>query len=91
MCVAVALLLLAAPRSMCAGVCPARSLSHPPPHTHTRTHSPPRLACLAPAAGKFDWVLLRGCQVSSKAIGNHDYSASDHKWLLVDVHIDQQG
>lgn len=40
--------------------------------------------------GKFDWVLLRGCQVASKAIGNHDYSASDHKWLLVDVHIAQQ-
>lgn len=36
-------------------------------------------------SGKLDWVLLRGLQVVSKALGNHDYSSSDHKWLLVGV------
>jgi hypothetical protein len=36
-------------------------------------------------AGKLDWVLLRGCQVVEKAMGNADYAASDHKWLRVDV------
>jgi endonuclease/exonuclease/phosphatase (EEP) superfamily protein YafD len=37
--------------------------------------------------GKLDWVLLRGLQVVGKAIGNHDYAASDHKWLMVDVRV----
>ena len=37
--------------------------------------------------GKLDWLLLRGLDVQSKAIGNHDYNASDHKWLRADVFI----
>ena len=37
-------------------------------------------------AGKLDWVLLRGgCRVVAQAMGNDQYEASDHKWLLVDV------
>lgn len=40
--------------------------------------------------GKLDWVLMRGCNVVSKRMGNHDYSASDHKWLQVDVRLQQQ-
>jgi len=39
-------------------------------------------------AGKLDWVLVRGMRVLTKALGNHDYSASDHKWLLVEVMLD---
>ena len=35
--------------------------------------------------GKLDWVLLRRLAVHAKAVGNHNYSASDHKWLSVDV------
>ncbi len=35
--------------------------------------------------GKLDWVLLRRLEVASKGIGNHDYAASDHKWLSADV------
>jgi hypothetical protein len=37
--------------------------------------------------GKLDWVLLRGAAlaVAGTALGNHDYSLSDHKWLSVDV------
>jgi len=35
--------------------------------------------------GKLDWVLLKGFGVVSKNIGNHDFSASDHKWMMVDV------
>ena len=36
-------------------------------------------------AGKLDWVLLRRLTVKSSVVGNHDYSASDHKWLCADV------
>ncbi len=35
--------------------------------------------------GKLDWMLLRRMSVSATAMGNHDYSASDHKWLSADV------
>ena len=35
--------------------------------------------------GKLDWLLLRRLAVSGTAVGNHDYSASDHKWLSADV------
>ena len=40
--------------------------------------------------GKLDWVLLRGAAlvVAGTALGNHDYSLSDHKWLTVDVMAD---
>ncbi|GLC59105.1 Nuclear speckle splicing regulatory protein 1 [Pleodorina starrii] len=37
---------------------------------------------------KLDWVLLRGCRAVSRRMGNHDYSASDHKWLLVEVEVE---
>ena len=35
--------------------------------------------------GKLDWLLLRKMRVLEKDIGNHDYSASDHKWLSANV------
>ena len=35
--------------------------------------------------GKLDWLLLRRLQVQVTSIGNHDYHASDHKWLCADV------
>jgi len=35
--------------------------------------------------GKLDWLLVRGFDVTAKGSGNHDYSASDHKSLYVDV------
>jgi hypothetical protein len=42
--------------------------------------------------GKLDWALLRGMHVVAKSMGNDDYSASDHKWLLVEVQLaGQQG
>jgi hypothetical protein len=44
-----------------------------------------RLGPLHLMAGKLDWVLLRGCQVVGKGMGNYDYAASDHKWLMVKV------
>jgi hypothetical protein len=34
-------------------------------------------------------TLLRGFNVLNKGIGNHDYSASDHKYLFVDVILDK--
>lgn len=37
--------------------------------------------------GKLDWTLLRGLQVLSASMGNDDYAASDHRWLLVKVVI----
>lgn len=33
--------------------------------------------------GKLDWILIKDLKVSRKHIGNHDYSLSDHKWLMV--------
>ncbi|WIA35111.1 hypothetical protein OEZ86_003596 [Tetradesmus obliquus] len=39
-------------------------------------------------AGKLDWCLLRGMRVLRKQMGNDDYAASDHKWLLVEVQLD---
>mmetsp|Transcript_8371 Transcript_8371/g.25104 ORF Transcript_8371/g.25104 Transcript_8371/m.25104 type:complete len:379 (+) Transcript_8371:2625-3761(+) len=36
-------------------------------------------------SGKLDWVLLRRLQAVNTGIGNHDYAASDHKWLSADV------
>jgi hypothetical protein len=46
-----------------------------------------RLGPLHLMAGKLDWCLLRGCHVVQKAMGNSDYSASDHKWLCVAVQL----
>eukprot|EP00775_Hariotina_reticulata_P004582 gene4582-4836_t len=37
------------------------------------------------AHGKLDWALLRGMKVLSAVMGNDDYAASDHRWLLVEV------
>lgn len=49
-----------------------------------------RLLGFSLMTGKLDWTLLKGLQVASTRMGNHDYGASDHKWLLVeaDLHID---
>jgi hypothetical protein len=33
--------------------------------------------------GKLDWCLLKGCRVLATALGNDDFAASDHRWLLV--------
>lgn len=35
--------------------------------------------------GKLDWILVKGMQFGEKEIGNHDYTMSDHKWLLLEV------
>lgn len=56
---------------------------------HSPLSAPPKLTRTCPP-GKLDWVLMRGCNVVSKRMGNHDYSASDHKWLQVDVRLQQQ-
>ena len=37
--------------------------------------------------GKLDWLLLRKMKVLEKDVGNHDYSASDHKWLSANVEL----
>jgi hypothetical protein len=44
-----------------------------------------RVCGLSLMKGKLDWVLLKGFRVLRKEMGNHDYNASDHKWLMVDV------
>ncbi|KAG2483952.1 hypothetical protein HYH03_017198 [Edaphochlamys debaryana] len=41
--------------------------------------------------GKLDWVLLRHAAVVSRAMGNQEYTASDHKWLAVEVNLEQGG
>ena len=35
--------------------------------------------------GKLDWLLVRRCKVVRVAIGNDEYGASDHKYLLADI------
>lgn len=38
--------------------------------------------------GKLDWLLHRGgLYPADRALGNHDYSASDHKWLAADFSL----
>ena len=46
-----------------------------------------RLFGISLMKGKLDWVLLRRLTVTGTSVGNHDYSASDHKWLCVDVTV----
>lgn len=36
-------------------------------------------------SGKLDWMLLRRCIVRTKSVGNHNYIASDHKWLMTEI------
>ncbi|GJJ74047.1 hypothetical protein EMPS_06405 [Entomortierella parvispora] len=45
-------------------------------------HNPAFLGLLS---AKLDYTLLKNLRCESRAMGNHDYSASDHKWLLVEV------
>jgi hypothetical protein len=46
-----------------------------------------RIGPLHLMAGKLDWCLLRGMRVLQQQMGNDDYAASDHKWLLVEVDL----
>ncbi|KAK9842835.1 hypothetical protein WJX74_003107 [Apatococcus lobatus] len=46
-----------------------------------------RILGFSMAAGKLDWLLMRRLQLVGKDCGNHDYSASDHKWLQADVQL----
>ncbi|KAG0282667.1 hypothetical protein BGZ96_000252 [Linnemannia gamsii] len=39
---------------------------------------------------KLDYTLLRNLKCVSREMGNHDYSASDHKWLLVEVEFERR-
>lgn len=39
---------------------------------------------------KLDYTLLRNLKCVSREMGNHDYSASDHKWLLVEVEFERK-
>lgn len=36
-------------------------------------------------SGKLDWILGKDVKFLEKEIGNHDYSMSDHKWLMAEV------
>ena len=37
--------------------------------------------------GKLDWCLLRSIRVVGTAVGNLDYSLSDHRWLAANVRM----
>lgn len=39
------------------------------------------------ASGKLDWLLLSNISVGSKDIGNHDFKASDHKYLVAELRL----
>lgn len=38
---------------------------------------------------KLDFTLLMNLKCVGKSMGNHDYSASDHKWLLMEVEFER--
>ena len=50
-------------------------------------HNPAFLGLLS---AKLDYTLLRNLRCERRAMGNHDYSASDHKWLLVEVVFERE-
>lgn len=55
---------------------------------HTLDNPRYRVCGVPLMSGKLDWLLHRGAlTVADSAIGNHDYSASDHKWLAADFVI----
>jgi hypothetical protein len=56
-------------------------------HDITLDHPSYRIAGFHLMTGKLDWVLLRGFQVVSKRMGNDDFSASDHKYCVVEAHL----
>ncbi|KAG0306888.1 hypothetical protein BGZ99_001638, partial [Dissophora globulifera] len=39
---------------------------------------------------KLDYTLLMNLKCVQREVGNHDYSASDHKWLLVEVEFERE-
>ncbi|KAF9089468.1 hypothetical protein BGX27_002457, partial [Mortierella sp. AM989] len=39
---------------------------------------------------KLDYTLLMNLKCVGRHVGNHDYSASDHKWLLVEVEFERE-
>ncbi|CAG8523044.1 14461_t:CDS:2, partial [Dentiscutata heterogama] len=39
-------------------------------------------------SAKLDWTLLCGFEVINRWIGNDDYSASDHKYMMVEIKFD---
>jgi hypothetical protein len=41
--------------------------------------------------GKLDWTLLRNMIVLDKKLGNGNFTASDHAWLLLDCQFDNEG
>lgn len=44
-----------------------------------------RVLGLSLMKGKLDWILLRRLHAHATAVGNHDFSISDHKWLSTSV------
>lgn len=56
-----------------------------PVSAHTLDNPSFRLCGIPLMTGKLDWLLHRGdLSVVDSAIGNHDFAASDHKWLAAD-------
>lgn len=52
----------------------------------TLDHPSFRMLGVSLMEGKLDWLLHRGgFEAVDRGMGNHDYSASDHKWLAVDL------
>ncbi|KAG0004495.1 hypothetical protein BGZ65_000246 [Modicella reniformis] len=50
-------------------------------------HNPNFLGLLK---AKLDFTLLMNLKCVGRTVGNHDYSASDHKWLLVEVEFERE-
>lgn len=59
---------------------------------HTLDNPRYRVCGVPLMSGKLDWLLHRGdLAVVDSAIGNHDFAASDHKWLAADFVLGSTG
>ncbi|ORX49179.1 hypothetical protein DM01DRAFT_1409638 [Hesseltinella vesiculosa] len=54
----------------------------PWPSHHVTLHNP---AYFGLFRAKLDWTLVRNLVVQQRWVGNQDYSASDHQWLMVEL------
>ena len=61
-----------------------------PLHTVTLDNPDYRFFGISLMKGKLDWLLLRRCTVLEKSVGNHDYAASDHKWLMASIQLQKE-
>lgn len=84
------LLRLGLPREVCRdAVNPGLFDPFDPVKDVTLDHPKYRVLGYSLMSGKLDWLLLPRAKVAvaGTSMGNHDYSLSDHKWLMAEVNL----